>query len=316
MARFFKKLYSLQKETLEDDFPETADDKLGPNLALKVISTLKRDDHCTIKATGFKHANGKSVEGTLEPEFKFSEYNAALKGKLVSTNKYETTLTLNDHLAKGASIFVTGKCELGDKPKQSVDLGVDYLNKEYASVNVKVNSPVPHFDANELDFYLATVVHQQGFSIGGEVQVKPARKKVSKWTIYGQYDDKNRSGALFGKFEEKKDVITQKCGLGYYQKDVMENLDAAVEVSADTNNINQPTLKVGGVYKCDANSTCKARLTADSTKLRIALALKQTLSPSAKLTLGSDLNVHQLLNREEKDTGLGHLFGVTLSFFD
>jgi len=316
MARFFKKLYTLQKETLEDDFPETAEDKLGPNVALKVISTLKRDDCCSIKSTGFKHADGKSVEGTLEPEFKFSDYNVVLKGKFVSSNKYETTLTFNDHLVKGASVFVTGKCELGDKPKQSIDLGVDYLNKEYAAVNVKVTSPVPHFDTNDIDLYMAGVAYRQGVSVGGEVQVKPARKDVSKWTTYLQYDDSTRSGALFGKYEKnKKGVVSKKYGLGYYQK-VNDKVDAALEVSTDASNINQPTVKVGGVFKCDANSTCKTRLTADSTKLRVALALKQKLSNSAKLTLGTDLNVHRLLNREGKDVGLGHLFGVTLSFFD
>jgi len=205
MARFFKKLYTLQKETLEDDFPETADDKLGANLALKVVSTLKRDG-CTLKSTGFKHANGKSVEGTFEPEFKFDDYNVALKGKFISSNKYETTVTLNDHLVKGASIFATGKCEIGENSKQSVDLGVDYINKEYAAVNVKVNSPVPHFDSENLDVYLAAVGYQQGVSLGGEVQVKPATKDVSKWTAYAQYDDKERSGAIFGKFEKKKEL--------------------------------------------------------------------------------------------------------------
>jgi len=316
MARFFKKLYTLQKETLEDDFPETAEDKLGPNVALKVISTLKRDDYCTIKSTGFKHADGgKGVEGTLEPEFKFSDYNAVLKGKFVSSNKYESTLTLNDHLVKGASVFVTGKCELGDKPKHSIDLGVDYLNKEYAAVNVKVTSPVPHFDTNDIDLYLAGVAHQQGVSLGGEVQVKPARKEVSKWTTYLQYDDSTRSGALFGKYEKnRKGVVSKKYGLGYYQK-VNDKVDAALEVSADASNIDKPTVKLGGIFKCDSNSTCKTRLTADSTKLRVALALKQKLSNSAKLTIGTDLNVHRLLNTE-KDVGLGHLFGVPLSFFD
>jgi len=207
MAKFFKKLYTQQKELIDDDFPELDNDKIGENLGLKIITHLKNAPNgITFKTTGYKHPNGEEVDGTVEPEIKFSSLDLTVRGKLQTSNKYEATVSLNDKLIKGSTVFVTGKAELGTKPKESVEFGFDYLNKEYATFNLKFISPIS-FKTEDLEIYTAGVGYFQGSSLGGDVQFKPVGGdgvEVSKANGYFQYDNSGFSTALFGKYDKKK----------------------------------------------------------------------------------------------------------------
>jgi len=209
MAKFFKKLYTSQKELIDDDFPELDNEKIGDNLGLKLITHLKNPSNgFTFKTTGFKHPNGDEVDGTLESEIKCSNYDLTLKGKFQTSNKYEATLSLNDKLVKGSTLFVTGRAELGSKPKETVELGFDYLNKEYATFNLKFISPFS-FKTEDLEIYTAGVGYFQGVHVGGDVQFKPVGGdgiEVSKSNGYLQYDNSGYSTALFGKYDKKKEL--------------------------------------------------------------------------------------------------------------
>jgi len=312
MARFFKKLYSLQKETLDDDFPEDEKDKEGPNLGLKIITTLKHEKGVTIKATGFKHPNGNEVEGTLEPEIKLNK-DVTLRGKIQTSNKYEATISLNDKLAVGSTLFATGKCEFGTTSKQSVEVGLDYLNKDYGSVNLKLMSPIS-FDYKDLEIYGAGTVYNKGFglSAGVDAQMKPKGNDLSKANGYVQYDNSNLSFALFGKYDAKKRL--RKAGLGYYQN-VNANLKAGVEFSVDPQEFKNTAIRIGDNYKIDDLSSVKGRFSIyGRDQFRVGLVYKQNLSTHSKLTVSSDLNANLLLN--QKSESKGHQYGVTLSFFD
>jgi len=311
MARFFKKLYTLQKETIDDDFPELEDDKIGDHLGFKVVTTLK--DSCfNFKTTGFKHPNGSDVEGTLEPEIKISDYDLTIKGKFQTSNKYEATLSLGDKIVKGTTFFVTGKAEVTDKPKESFELGFDFISKEIGSVNLKFITP-RSFDTDELEFYGAGVGYYQGVSVGGDVQLKATNPKdVSKANGYLQFDNSITSSALFVKYDKKKGT---KVGVGHHHI-LHDTFKGAMELSTDPHALDHTTLKLVGNHKFDENTNLRPRLTFsyDTKEVRLGFVLKQKLSSIAKLTLSSDCSTSSLLGQEGKFKH--NQFGVTLSFFD
>jgi len=308
MARFFKKLYTQQKENIDDDFPELDDDKIGDHLGFKVITNLKKDVY-SFKSTAFKHPNGSDVEGTLEPEIKIQDYDVVVKGKIQTSNKYETTVSLNDKIVKGTTFFITGKVEVSNK--ETVELGFDYLNKEMGSLNLKVISPYP-FDSELIELYCAGVGYYQGVSIGGDVQFKPSTREVSKANGYVQFDNNEMSAAGFVKFTNGKGT---KVGFGHHHK-VNDTTSGALEISVDTSNTSNTILKVVGNHKFDDHTTLRPRVSVYglSKEVRVGFVLKQTLSSIAKLTLSSDLSTHTLFQQEGKFKK--NQFGVTLSFFD
>jgi len=314
MARVFKKLYNLQKETLDDDFPELEDDKIGPNLGFKVIGTMKHVHGSTIKATAYKHPSGNSVEGTLEPEFKFSDY-ITVKGKYQTNNKFETTLSLNDQLAKGSTIFATGKCELAPKgTKTSFELGVEYLNKEKLSANLKFITP-SSFDSSKFELYGNFTGYYEGVSVGGEVKANISSQDLSIGNGFIQYDNSDQSIALFRKYDLSKGI--NKAGFGYFRH-INSHLKGALEVAVDVSDYSNTVVKVGGDYNLhsDGSSSIKPRLSLYGTDhQRIGFVYKHKVSPNVKLTVASDLNVNTLLD-QKVEKSKGHQFGVTLSFFD
>jgi len=319
MARFFKKLYTSVKETVDDDFPELGKDKVGENLGIKLITNYK-SEYFTFKATGHKHPNGTQVEGTLEPEVKLSKA-LTLKGKFITTNKCESTLSVNgDTVLKGSTFFATGKCDLSDPsdPKHSFEVGFDYLNKEFGSLNFKFISPIS-LDSKSFELYTAFVGYYQGVSVGGDVQLHPARGgEVSKSNGYLQYDKQNFSTALFGKYEKKGGNVITKVGVGHYH-DIYKHLKVAGEVSLDPKNPNDVTLKVSDTYTLDDQSNIKPRLTftTENKELRFGLVFKQTISPIAKLTLSTDISTNPLFQTDVKGSSFkSNQYGVTLSFFD
>jgi len=313
MARFFKKLYSSQKETIEDDFLELDDEKVGDTLGVKFINTFKHSHGTLVKVTAHKHPSAKSVEGTIEPEIKCDDY--IVKAKLQTSNKFEATISAVDKLTKGATAFITGKCELGpETSKNTVDVGVDYLNKDYGSLNLKFSTPIT-LETSSMELYGAFVGHTQGASIGADVIARVGSQEVTKTNGYVQYDDKEKSIAVWGKFDKKKGY---KTGLGlYYQQN--DNLKYGFEASFDPKDKDSNQIRAGGVKKFDNNFSMKGRLTITNLEeFRAGLVFKLALSPDSKVTLASDINANTLLNLKssKKALGLGHQFGLSLSFFD
>jgi len=313
MARFFKKLYSSQKETIEDDFLELDDEKVGETLGVKFINTFKHSYGSLVKVTAHKHPSARSVEGTIEPELKFEDYT--LKAKLQTSNKFEATLTAADKLTKGATAFITGKCELGpETSKNTVEVGVDYLNKEYGSVNLKFMAPTT-LETSNMELYGAFVGHTQGASIGADVQAKVGSQEVTKSNGYVQYDDKEKSIAVWGKFDKKKGY---KAGLGvyYHQND---NVKYGFEASLDPKDKDSNQIRLGSIRKQDDSSLLKGRVTITNLEeFRFGLVYKLGLSPDSKVTIASDINANTLFNLKssKKALSVGHQFGLTLSFFD
>jgi hypothetical protein len=275
---------------------------------MKVISTLKTPSGVTIKATGAGLPDGKHVEGTLEPEFKFADYDLTLKGKLVTTNSFEGSLLLNDKLLKGSTVFATGKVE-GEK--RSIELGFDYLNKENGSLNLKVITP-PTTEMKELDLYGAAVGCYKGFSLGGDARVNLNTQELKLWDAYVEYDKNDVQIAGFAKYDKKKSK--KSYGFGYTQN-VNESVRGAVEYSYDAVG-GEGNLKFGTSYKVDPNTTLKSRFSLQGSKtMRFGFVVKQNINPTTKVTLITDINANRLYDNEERDAA-GHQFGVSLSFFD
>jgi len=198
-VRYFKKLYTNIKEHVEDDFIDHTDDKkLGNNVALKIVSTYKSPS-VTVKATGSSSPNGAEVEGTLEPEIKFSGQNISLKGKLQTNCALEGTVTVSDVLGKGSAFIVTEKID--DKSVKTLEVGLDFLQKDVATVNAKVT--LPELDVNKADLYLAGVGVYEHFSVGGDVKVN-AKQELTLWDAHLEYNKNDITCASFAKFDKKK----------------------------------------------------------------------------------------------------------------
>jgi len=215
---------------------------------------------------------------------------------------------------------LTGKGDLsGSEAKHSLEFGFDFIQKEYASINLKFITPYP-FETKYFELYTAAVGYYQGVSVGTEVQLFPSKPgvEVSKATGYLQYDKQNFSTALFAKFERKdEDTSTTKLGVGHYH-DVNKNLKVGGELSFDPKKPSDATIKVSGVDTLDDQSSLKPRFTftTSNSELRFSLVFKQTISSTTKLTLSTDISTNPLFQKDIKDVFKNNQFGVTLSFFD
>jgi len=310
VARFFKKINSQVKETVEDDFIDAFDEKkVGQNVSLKVNTTLKTPNGVMIKASGSSHANGNEVDGTLEPEFKFNE-NFTLKGKLQTNNAFEGSFLINDYLGKGSTVFLTDK--LTDKKEKVVEGGFDYLSKDLGSLNLKLITN-GEFDLEKTDFYGAAVAYKNGFSIAGDCKLNVSDFKFSSYNGYVEYVKGDLSVAVFGKYEKKGDKEKKTFGVGYHQN-IKENIRGAVDFSLEHKSVTS-LLRFGTNYKVDDNTSVKTRLCLRGTRdMRVGFVLKQNILPSTKITFTSDINTRLLYDNVSE--GYGHQFGVTLSFFD
>jgi len=312
MARFFKKLNTNVKETIEDDFIDPFDEKkLGENVSLKIKSTLKTPSGWLIKAEGSTHANGNDVDGTLEPEYKFSDYDVTVKGKFQTNNTFEGTFMINNLLGSGSTFFFTDK--LNDKKEKSIETGIDYLSKDVGSLNIKVTSPLD-FDTTKIDVYTALVGFYNGYSLGGDCKVN--LKNVLQPLNGNAYLELNKndvSVVLFGKYEDKEGKQKKTLGVGYHQN-IKENIRSSVDYSFEQVSA-RSVLRFGTSYKFDEHCSLKTRLLLRGKKdMRLGLVLKQNLFPSTRLTFTTDLDTRSLLDNVSE--GPGHQFGVTLSFFD
>jgi len=311
MARFFKKLYTHVKETIEDDFIDPFDEKkVGENVSLKIKSTFKTPSGWLIKAEGSTHANGNDVDGTLEPEYKISD-DITIKGKFQTNNVIEGTLLFNNLLGSGATLFFTDK--LSEKKEKCVEAGIDYLSKDIGSLNVKVTSPLD-FDTSKIDVYTALVGFYEGYSLGGDckVSLKNFLQPVTG-NAYLEYNKKDVSVVLSGKYEDKDGKKKQTLGVGYHQN-VKDNIRSSVDYSFEQVSA-RSVIRFGTSYKFDENCSLKTRLLLRGKKdMRLGLVLKQNLFPSTRLTFTTDLDTRALLDNVSE--GPGHQFGVTLSFFD
>jgi len=199
MARYFKKLNTHVKETIEDDFLDPFDDKkVGENVSLKIKSTFKTPSGWLIKVEGSTHANGNDVDGVLEPEYKYNDH--VLKGKLQTNNAFEGSILLNN-LIQGSTLFITDK--LSEKKEKSIEAGFDYLSKDVGSLNLKVIAPVD-FDTTKIDVYTALVGFYKGYSIGGECKFNINNAlQPSISNAFVEYNKGDVAVVLFGKYEDK-----------------------------------------------------------------------------------------------------------------
>lgn len=91
------------------------------------------------------------------------------------------------------------------------------------------------------------------------------------------------------------------------------------EASFDPKDKDSNQLRVGGIKKYDDHFSLKGRVTVTNLEeFRVGFVSKLALSPDSKVTFASDINANTLLNLKssKKALGLGHQFGLTLSFFD
>jgi len=312
MARFFKKLNTHVKETIEDDFIDPFDEKKsGENVSLKLKSTFKTPSGWMIKAEGSTHANGNTVEGTIEPEYKVSGYDITVKGKFQTNNAFELSLLFNNLLGSGATLFLTDK--ISENKEKSFEGGIDYLSKDVGSLNVKVTTP-SDFETSKIDVYTALVGFYNGYSLGGDCKVNLKNFLLPiNGNAYLEYNKKDLSVVLFGKYEDKNGKKKQTIGVGYHQN-INDNIRSAVDYSFEQVS-SRSDLRFGTSYKFDENCSLKTRLLLRGKKeMRLGLVLKQNLFPSTRLTFTTDLDTRALLDNVSEDPG--HQFGVTLSFFD
>lgn len=115
--------------------------------------------------------------------------------------------------------------------------------------------------------------------------------------------------------KKKGEKETRNFGLGYHQS-INDKAKGAVEFSHETIS-RRSKLKFASNYKFDEYTSLKSRLSiAGSKEMRVGFVLKQSVFPSTKITLTSDINSRLLWDNVKEGSGVGHQFGVSLSFFD
>jgi len=119
-----------------------------------------------------------------------------------------------------------------------------------------------------------------------------------------------------GSHDRKSDITLW--GLSFFHK-VSDGVKWALDFDADQAWIRGPIASVGGEYKLDDSTTIKGKwavkLTEQSkqTEMRVGVSARQKISPFISVTLGSDLNVRNLLG---DSIGDAHSFGFELKAQD
>jgi len=307
MANFYKKLNTPLKETLEDDYP-CSDPKLvsdGLNrIGTKLTHNFKTANGLKVKTTVNRNPNG-DVIGTTEPELKWDNYNLTLSARLATDRKYEATLAKTDLLYKGSKIYIKG---LLDQSKPSVEGGFEYKDK-----SVAIDGKGTYTDTGDMKFYFSGVIHNSGWSLGGDVERVP--KGFSRWNAKVQRDKDDGTFCFFSNNEliTKKDGDEPKAdiGFGYYhqlRKDLKGGVD--FKVNQDT----EPEFRFGCDYKVDDSSNLKSKVTMkQKAEMRLGFVYKHRVTSYSKFIASADLNVNQLAGTDNNNN---HIFSVSLSYGD
>jgi len=308
MSRFFKELYSSIEDTLDEDFIKMDAENVGANVGLKFISNISNDKGIKIKATGFRHPNGIKVEGVLAPQFDFKKLYLSLKSKLRTTERYSSTLSYSNFF--GSTLSLTVKHE---DDNQFIEPGINYLHKDYGSVNFNICVPLKS-QFEWVDLKSAFVVNHSGFSLGSKLNLRyKDSNPIDFQEKYGylQYDAEKLSVALFYKNINSKG---SRVGLGGYQQ--FNDIRGAFEVALDPKNYLKPFIRTGCSCKLDNNSLLKLRLMQTGTEeTRIGISFKQKLSDIAKVTLISDFNLWEIIDKTSS-IGFGNQYGIKFTVFE
>jgi len=307
MANFYKKLYTPLKETLEDDYPNS-DPKLvsdGLNrIGTKLTHNFKTANGLKLKTTVNRNPNG-DVIATTEPELKNDNLNVTLSGKLGTDRKYEVSLAKTDLLQKGTKLYVKG---LLDQSKPSFEGGFEYKDKTVAA-----DGKATYTDTGDIKLYLSGVIHNSGWSLGGEVE--RIGEGFSRWSAKVQRDRDDGTFCFFSNNElipkKKDDEPKIDIGFGYHHQ-LRNDLKGGVDFK-----VNQDThseFRFGCDYKVDESSNLKSKVTMkQKTEMRLGLLYKKKVTPYSKFIASADLNVNQLAGNDNNNN---HIFSLSLSYGD
>jgi len=314
MAKSFGDIGKDSKDLLIQDFPADG--------TVKLTAQSKTQNGITMKATlnrlfkKDKTGPKEIISAVIEPKYEIKDME--FSGKLATTNEYSATFSVKDLPIKGSKVEVTES--LSDKDGPTVKLVGSYKVDSVAA-KVSVAYPVP----------VGVKKEKKPIQFNGEFVLQYPKNLLLASVVSVDIDSENTfykgDGVISysqdqwqvtarGSHDHKND--TSLWGISFFHK-ISDVVRWALDFDADQAWLRGPICSVGGEYKLDNNTTLKGKwavkLTEPSkqTEMRLGLSVKQKINSSLTATLGTDLNVRNLLG---DNIGDAHSFGVEFKMQD
>jgi len=317
-AKFYDEIGKDSNDLITKGFPADS--------TLKVIVDTQTPNGVNINATARRFLKGtEQVEVAVEPKYNWKEKNVEASCRFSTSDNYEGTVTVKEPGKVAGSKFtltgISGNGTLGVKGALS------FKNDNLA---VKLNAHYPLSEGNPLKLSgSAAVQYPSKFFWGVDVSYDLPHEKVSdrsdkttkvgpvlNWNAAGGWSDEN--GTQLHTYVQNKPAFKDQkqqsvLGIGWIQK-VTDAVKFAFDFNLEANQIRDPIATVAGEYRFDSTTTLRSKLSVKKVKttdFRLGLGATQKLSSNLTATLGSDLNMSQLLG---SSTGNPHSFGFELKF--
>jgi len=317
MSKHFGDIGKDAKDLLTTDFPADG--------TFKVITQSKTSTGVTFKATlnrffkKDKSGPKEIISAVIEPKYEWKDQNLEFTAKLATTNEFSAGFSVKDLVGQGSKVEVTGS--QSDRDGASAQLVGSY---KAAGISTKVSVGYP-FGA------VGPKKEKKPLKINGEAVIQYPTNLFLASNVVVDVDSENTSMkgdgivgysqdqwqfTARGSHDRKSDITLW--GLSFFHK-VSDGVKWALDFDADQAWIRGPIASVGGEYKLDDSTTIKGKwavkLTEQSkqTEMRVGVSARQKISPFISVTLGSDLNVRNLLG---DSIGDAHSFGFELKAQD
>jgi len=281
MATKYNDMFKKFSDLFTKNFP-TAD---GDHFAVDVETKFKSED-ITVTSKVSRGADGKSVSGSFEPEFKHDKLTVS--GNFSTKQKHSATVK---YAHEGATVGVTGNSE-----RENVDVKgtFDYVDARFT---IGGGITYPYAGKNPIVGVGSATFVYENLTVGGSYSTEYDTHKGlgdHECALALRHDGKDYNLGFVAdkKVVKSEETVTLKGS--YYQK-VNEKTDAGVGFSVDTDS--NANIILASLTKLDALSSLKARTKVGNTKdLNIAFVYEQRVNNLVNVSLGTDLCVSSLIS--------------------
>jgi len=243
-----------------------------------------------------------------------SEYNwkdIGLKGKFNTNNELEGTVTFNN-ISPGLKVEVTGVERFGPKKKAEASLitlshylkpAVSYQN-EFVALKLGLKYKFEKLAVKDGHFNV-TFQYPERLNIGFNVTAKTKDYKPH-FNVRAQWKESDYTAV--GALEQIKDDYIASFS---FIQNISHNVKFATVSKCSKGNTKPSSIAVGGSWTVDPDTTVRGKFEVEgANKFNLGLALQQTVTQHATVTMGADISVSDLL----KNTGSNHSFGLEFLF--
>jgi len=316
MSRFYEDIGKESNDLIYKGFP-------ADSVARLIVDT-KTPNGISVNATTRRALknNNEVVDVAIETKYDWKDRNVEASTKFTTTDTYEGSVSLKEPGSViGSKLTVTGVSNGGNV---SLKGGLSYRNENLA---VKGNVQYPLSEGAPIVVSGSTVVqYPKSFFWGADVNYSlphgssersdKGKGPTMNWNAAAGWADESGTQlhAYMKNAAAAKDAkVSCELGIGWIQR-ISDSVKFAFDFNMDANQIRDPAATIAGEYKYDSLTTLKSKLLVrkvKSTDFRLGLAASHKLSSNLSATIGSDLNMSQLLG---SNTGNPHTFGFELKF--